>query len=86
MAVNLISNEARIRVVEPFDLGVPLPSTIQEPIGGVLQHDLVTLRDVDGLICHLLSQRRNVLGLDRRFDQLRELLDGLLQVPGVRLG
>ena len=78
---NLKGDKARLRVVESINAGVPLPPTVQEPVGGILQHDLVSLRDVHRLVRYLLSERRDVLGFDGGLDELGELLDGLLEIP-----
>lgn len=60
---------------------VPLPPVLVVSRRRVLEQDLVPLRDVYGLVRHLLPQRGNRLRVDGVLKQLRQVLDSLLQVP-----
>ena len=112
MLSHSIALRARLSyLVEPGHVHVPPPAALQEPLRGILEHDLVPLLHIHlfrtnarqngwqdqaisnremgrnatyGLISNLLAQRRDVLWLERRLNQLRELLYCPLQVPAAR--
>ena len=64
---------------------VPLPSAFEEPFGSVVEHNFVTVLDVDGLVSDLLTQRGNMLRLEWGFDEFRKFFYGILQVSKIKI-
>ena len=83
--VGLHYYELIVIFTKALDSHVPLPSAFEKTFGSVVEHNLVAVLDVDGLVGHLLTQRSNMLRLEWGFDEFRKFFYGVLQVSKIKI-